>query len=315
MITTTPYSTAVKEESIPEVLAKIKSFAMLSLFLLASTLLYAQPVNLFAETETADEAELAKKVSEKSASTAVKPVWDINDSLLNIPAYDEYCKWTSKKVHPYEYDLTNKSDTTVIPLIETDSCDYSFPIHGKINSEFGPRRYRYHYGVDVDLHHGDTVKAAFEGIVRVSHYDMDYGRVVVLRHKNGLETLYAHFSKLLVSPGDWVQAGMAIGLGGSSGRSTGNHLHFECRYLGEPLDPNDLIDFTTGQLKDDTLMLSSDNFSYLKELRARKYHIIRRGDSLWKIARRYGTTIRHLCRLNGIRPSTTLRIGNRIRYN
>lgn len=240
--------------------------------------------------------------------------WNINDSLNYIPSYDLYCEWNTDRVHPYKNDLRNMTDT--IPLVLTyDSCDFVAPYVGRKSSDFGYRRYRYHYGVDVKLYRGDDVKAAFEGVVRIAQYDGDYGKVVVIRHENGLETLYAHLSKLKVKEGDRVEAGDLIGLGGNTGRSTGSHLHFEVRYMGEPIDPNTLVEWETGYLCHDTLLLNQEHFEYLVEVRKRKYHKIRSGDTLSGIARRYGTSVRQLCRLNGIRSTTTLRIGRTLRYN
>jgi murein DD-endopeptidase MepM/ murein hydrolase activator NlpD len=255
----------------------------------------------------------AFKIVVPSAERSV--IWDVNDSLRVIPAYDLYCDWTTERIHPYKIDLTRKADTTVIPLIWTDTCDFHHTIHGHITSNFGPRRYRYHYGIDIKLYTGDPVRSVFDGVVRIARFDATYGKVVVVRHNNGLETLYAHLSKLNVKSGEWVEAGEIIGLGGNTGRSTGAHLHFETRYLGEPIDPNDIIDFETGTLKTDTLYLSAEHFEYLRAARAIKYHTVRRGDTLSAIASRYGTSITRLCQLNGIRTSTTLKIGQKLRYN
>ncbi|MCH2215645.1 MAG: M23 family metallopeptidase [Flavobacteriales bacterium] len=248
--------------------------------------------------------------------SAEKPVesWNINDSLALIPAYDLYCEWNTERIHPYKEDLRNMKDTVPLVLVY-DSCDFVPPYVGRKSSDFGYRRYRYHYGVDVKLYRGEQVKAAFEGVVRIAQYDGDYGRVVVLRHENGLETLYAHLSKLKVKEGDKVEAGDLVGLGGNTGRSTGSHLHFEIRYKGEPINPNTIIEWETGYLCQDTLMLNKEHFQYLIEVRKRKYHKIRSGDTLSGIARRYGTSVRNLCRLNGIRSTTTLRIGRTLRYN
>ena len=152
-------------------------------------------------------------------------------------------------------------------------------------------------------------------MVRIAKYDPTYGRVVVIRHQNGLETLYAHLSKFKVKVGDYVQAGDVIALGGNTGRSTGPHLHFEVRYLGEPINPNDIIDFQNGILKMDQLNLSGENFAYLKEIRKRKYYRVRSGDSLSRIGYRKGVSITKLCRLNRISRTSVLQIGQRIRYN
>lgn len=248
-----------------------------------------------------------------STSEAVG-TWNINDSLLHIPSYDTYCSWNTERVHPYMHDLRFMKDTVVL-VLAPDSCDFVSPYTGRKTSDFGYRRYRYHYGVDIKLYKGDEVKSAFEGVVRIAQYDGDYGKVVVVRHQNGLETLYAHLSKLSVKEGDKIEAGDVVGLGGSTGRSTGSHLHFEARYKGEPIDPNSLIEWETGYLCHDTLAVSQEHFEYLVEVRRRKYHKIRSGDTLSGIARRYSTSVGTICKLNGIRSTTTLRIGKTLRYN
>ena len=241
-------------------------------------------------------------------------VWDINDSLQNIPWYDEYCEWSSDKIFSGKYDLRDKPDTTQL-ILQYDACDHAHPICGRITSDFGYRRHRFHYGVDIKLQTGDPVKCAFEGVVRVAKYSRTFGRVVVVRHNNGLETLYAHLSKTNVEPGDKVEAGDIIGLGGNTGRSTGSHLHFEVRFLGEPIDPHAVFDIVEGELKEDTLAVHAGHFEYLKEVRARKYHRVRSGDTLSGIGSRYGRSITELCRMNGIRRNSILRIGQSIRYN
>jgi len=240
--------------------------------------------------------------------------WDICDSLANIPWYDAYCEWSTTKIFSKRYDLRDKPDTTEL-ILQYDACDHAHPFCGRITSDFGYRRNRFHYGVDIKLKTGDPVLCAFEGVVRISKYSSTFGRVIVVRHNNGLETLYAHLSKLKVEPGDKVEAGDVIGLGGNTGRSTGSHLHLEVRFLGEPIDPNTVFNIVEGELRSDTLLLNSEHFEYLKEVRARKYHRVRSGDTLSGIGYRYGRSITQLCRLNGIRRSSTLRIGQSIRYN
>lgn len=241
-------------------------------------------------------------------------IWDINDSLMKIPAYDLYCNWNNEIIHPYKFDLTKKKDTTFIFLQDENKCDYHHPVVGHITSNFGPRGGRYHYGIDIKLHTGDPVYNAFEGTVRIAKRSASYGNVVVVRHNNGLETLYAHLHKIKVEPGDAIQAGDMIGYGGNTGRSTGSHLHFEVRFKGEPINPNEIICFENNELKMDTLAVDRGLFEYLIKARAAKYHTIRRGDTLSAIAKRYRTSVSRLCKLNGIKSTTILRPGRRLRY-
>jgi murein DD-endopeptidase MepM/ murein hydrolase activator NlpD len=225
--------------------------------------------------------------------------------------------WDCKMINSGRFDSKSMTDTILIPLNDSslNGLRYCHPFRNYVTSNFGPRRYIFHYGVDIKLYKGDPVCAAFDGVVRITKYDRrGFGNVVVIRHPFGLETIYGHLSKIMVAPMQKVKAGDIIGLGGNSGRSTGSHLHFEIRYRGEPFDPNYFIDFNNYQLKADTLVLTRANFEYLIELRKAKYCTIRKGDTLYKIARRYHTTVRHLCKLNHITPKTLLRPGRKLRY-
>lgn len=242
----------------------------------------------------------------------VEGVWDINDSLSVIPAYDDYCMWDTRNIHSYDFDGTKMVEEVDI-VLRHDACDFHHPFRGKITSQFGERGARHHYGIDIKLRTGDAIKVAFEGVVRISQYSRTYGNVVVVRHNNGLETLYAHLSARKVKPGDHVESGAIIGLGGNTGRSTGSHLHFEARYKGEPIDPNTIIDWELGVLKTDVLKLSADDFAYLKSARSKKYHTIRSGESLSTIARKHGTSVNTLCRLNGMSKTSTIYAGKKIR--
>ncbi len=189
------------------------------------------------------------------------------------------------------------------------------PVRGRLNSGFGFRRgWQFHFGLDIDLKTGDTVVAAMDGEVRLAGYDPGgYGYFCVIAHPNGLETVYGHFSRLLVTSETLVKAGDPIGLGGSTGYSTGPHLHFEVRFMGEPVDVSALIDFENGQLLEPILMISAETFKHLSQLHSAVYHIVRPGESLSVIARRYGVTVRYLTALNGLSTRSVLRPGQRLR--
>jgi murein DD-endopeptidase MepM/ murein hydrolase activator NlpD len=233
-----------------------------------------------------------------------------------ITLREYYAIWDSHKVDPYELDGAKFADTLSLPLhYSNPELKWSVPIsNGEITSPFGLRKWRWHYGSDLRLTTGDSVKAAFDGIVRVASYDRyGYGHYILARHYNGLETIYGHLSKRLVKVGDEVKCGEVIGLGGSTGRSTGPHLHFEVRYEGNAIDPTQVFDFSNDRLLADSLLITPESFAYLKEARKIRYHQIRRGDTLGHISYRYGVSINNICRLNGITRKTILRVGNRLR--
>ena len=224
--------------------------------------------------------------------------------------------WDNKMINSGHFESKDMKDTVFIVLIDSSRhLYYNHPFKNYVTSGFGRRRWLWHYGMDIKLNKGDSVFAALDGIIRVTKYDRrGFGNVVVIRHPSGLESIYGHLSKVKVVVNQKVKSGELIGLGGSTGRSTGSHLHFETRYLGEPFDPNCFIDFEKYKLKSDTLALSKQNFEYLVDIRKAKYGNIRKGDTLYKIARRYGTSINDLCRLNNMTSKTVLRIGRPIRY-
>ncbi|MBV6403654.1 MAG: peptidoglycan DD-metalloendopeptidase family protein [Flavobacteriales bacterium] len=234
----------------------------------------------------------------------------LKDSLWLIPGYDIYCGWNTESIFGH-HDRSQPLPTTTLQLSHA-ACDHEMPTCGAITSPFGPRHGRMHYGVDLKLQTGDPVVAGFPGMVRIAQYHRSFGNVVVIRHANGLETLYAHLSRISVDVGQMVEAGERIGLGGNTGRSTGSHLHFEVRYLGRPIDPARVFDLTEGVLTASTLRLDASVFE-LPKAAASAYYRVKRGDTLSSIARRHGTTVARLCKLNRLSTRSILRVGQRIR--
>ena len=239
---------------------------------------------------------------------------ETDDLMENHPADDIYNNiWTSTRLNPYKIPIDSLPDS-----VRIDLSTFCLPVQGHITSHFGPRRYRYHYGTDIKLQTGDTVVSSFAGKIRIIDFDRrGYGHYVVIRHDNGLETVYAHLSRVLVCLDQVVEAGEPIALGGSTGRSTGPHLHYEIRFLGNAMNPARIIDFANGNpFNEEYLITKKESFYYQKEvqaLAAAKYYKIRSGDNLSRIAARNGTSVRALCRLNGISPNKILRVGQTIR--
>lgn len=159
------------------------------------------------------------------------------EDFLDEDIYGE--NWESDRVNPYV-------GVTIPDVMDLDVSGYYPPVQTRVTSNYGyrPRFRRMHRGIDLSLHVGDTVRCAFDGKVRLTKFERrGYGYYVVIRHDNGMETVYGHLSKFLVKPDQRVKAGEPIALGGSTGRSTGPHLHFETRYLGMPINPAAIIDF------------------------------------------------------------------------
>ena len=230
------------------------------------------------------------------------------------PAMNFYPIWNTSDPNPYAANL-GVEDTTLSLLLqgEGDLGTFHIPVDNVITSKFGWRDGRNHNGIDIDLQVWDPVKAAFPGVVRVAKYHGGYGRVVVVRHYNGLETVYAHLHRFKVKVGDQVGGGQVIGLGGSSGNSTGSHLHFEVRFRGKPLNPMSFISFKEKALVSDTLILRRTKWSYAAFPSGIAIHTVEKGDTLYDLARQYGTTTYKLAELNGIRRNSYLYVGQRLR--
>jgi hypothetical protein len=272
---------------------------------------------------------------------------ELNSEAEMFPADDLYDgEWNNEYVKAY-------SNTAVPDSFRIDITSFVMPFAGRVTSKFGLRRRRYHFGTDIKLQIGDTVVAAFDGKVRIKKNQgrrKGYGKYLVLRHPNGLETVYGHLSDYLVDLDENVKAGQPIGLGGNTGRSFGSHLHFECRFLGMPINPETLVDFDNQCTFDDTyLFVKSESAKYnyaaarraLRTQQAKtsaaakksstasktstssaaskpaageiKYHRIQNGDTLGAISIKYGTTVSKLCKLNGISATTKLKIGKVLR--
>jgi len=237
-----------------------------------------------------------------------------------MSGYGIYSNFDILKVH-YVHDRTILPDTIVLG-------NFVHPAKHKATSFYGVkrRRGRIHWGIDIPFPEGTPVVAAFDGIVRLSTYNNGgYGNLVILRHDNRLETYYAHLHRRLVNPGQVVKAGDTIGLGGNTGRSRGNHLHFETRYLGQHFNPARIIDFVNYKLACDTLyvggkvvktntdvVLKSDQDGQPIDSSAPVYITVRRGDTLGALAKKYKTTVDRLKKLNNMK-SDFLREGQRLR--
>ena len=232
----------------------------------------------------------------------------IKAEMAEYPAYGLYPEWSNAYAHRY-------TNVALPDSFRIDLSEFCMPTtHTKITSKFGPRRRRMHYGIDVKVYIGDTIRAAFAGKVRVVKNQgrrTGYGKYVIIRHDNGLETVYGHLSKQLVSENQYVEAGEVIGLGGNTGRSSGSHLHFETRFLGQAINPAFMFDFEKQDIVADSYLFVKKGIRRTGTAIASgmEYYKVRRGDSLSRISKKTGVSVKTLCKLNGITTKTTLRVG------
>ena len=268
----------------------------------------------------ADRVNIRKNMELKELAPLSEIEMEEKENLM-FPADELYgSNWENRWVDPFRGAAkVNFPDSFAI-----DCSSFVYPIAidsmARITSKYGPRRRRMHKGIDLKVLKGDTIRAAFNGKVRIKAFERrGYGYYVVLRHPNGLETIYGHLSKILVEENQIVRAGETIGLGGNTGRSTGSHLHFETRFLGQAINPAEIIDFENGVPHQDTYVFHNVKINgrrsniYTSSSDRLVYHRVKSGDTLGKIARIYGTSVNELCRLNGLKSTSVLRIGQSIR--
>ncbi|MCH2215322.1 MAG: M23 family metallopeptidase [Flavobacteriales bacterium] len=228
------------------------------------------------------------------------------------PANTLYSNWNTQVPNPFRNSLAKFDTTLTLLLVDSlANCGFHTPFDGVVTSRFGWRYGRNHNGIDIDLEVWDPVHSAFPGVVRVARYYKGFGRVVVVRHYNGLETLYAHLHRFKVKPGDIVEAGDIVGLGGSSGNSTGSHLHFEVRFQGVPIKPSQIINFRTNQLRSSVINLRKSGAFLVAVPETREYEV-KKGDYLYQVARTFGISVEKLCAMNGLKSTESLKVGQKL---
>lgn len=259
-----------------------------------------EPVSLYTPTEMVE---------------TVEPHFMLLNEENIIPSDEMYPTWANSVVH---------YNSAMPDSFRIDLRNYVMPTPSvKVTDIFGyrPNRRRVHQGLDIKVQTGDTIYAAFDGKVRITSYQRrGYGHYVVIRHNNGIETLYAHLSKKLVEANDNVKAGDPIGLGGNTGRSSGSHLHFETILMGKSLDPALMFDFKNQKMTGESYLYRRPGSKYIENGQVKiagpekKYHKVRSGDTIERIARRYGVSQRRIFELNGLKSNSIIRPGQTLRY-
>ena len=309
----------------------VKTFAISMLLAVTSTTANAQDL-------------LARQAPVDRKMAAVDTIMLRNITMreeLESPSADLYANWDNK----YAHRATELPETYKIDLRH-----FTMPTTSRVfTSNFGSRWGRQHKGLDIKVYIGDTIRAAFSGKVRIVRYEAGgYGKYIVIRHNNGLETIYGHLSKQLVEENQEVRSGEVIGLGGNTGRSTGSHLHFETRLCGVALNPALMFDFRAQDVTGDYYAFnketydnestnatrlrgkqdsstyassdSSDDYATNKRTTSGltdqiSYHKVKKGETLDRIAKKRGVTVEKICKLNHITKTMRLRPGQILRYS
>lgn len=298
----------------------------------AAALMLASPA--VAQNKASVHSKAHKDLLAKNASSKEQIRLIDKSSFIDLmedvePEIDIYTEgWNSRSVNPFkEKDVPNSAVINV--------TGYAMPHKGRVTSPYGfrPRFGRMHKGVDIGLKMNDTVRAAFDGKIRLTNYEANgYGNYVIIRHPNGLETVYGHLNKHLVKANQVVKAGDPIGLGGSTGRSTGPHLHFETRYMGYAINPQAIFDFANHTTHTDTYTFTKQtyqqprNYAPSRELAkndsgsnpytsaaAKTTYTVKKGDTLASIARAYGVSTTTLRKLNNMSNEDRIKVGQTLK--
>lgn len=302
--------------------------------ILAISLLAALPLGATAQKKATHAAAhkqlLANAASSKDQIKLIEQNTFI-DLLENEvePELDIYTEgWNSKRVNPF-----NESQVPDSYLINVTG--YVMPHMGPITSPYGFRKKfgRMHKGMDIGIRSNDTIRAAFDGKVRLTAYEgRGYGNYIILRHPNGLETVYGHLNKHLVKPDQVVKAGDAIGLGGSTGRSTGPHLHFETRFMGYAINPAAIFDFANHTTHTDEYLFTKKTYTQPRNFAPKRAnrevtanntykagnqkiatYVVKKGDTVNKIAKAYGLSATSLRRINNLDANTPIKVGQELK--
>lgn len=299
-------------------------------------------------------------------TTVVSVVHDYDDIILTeremiqetyqIPAYSLYDQyWDTENICSRHLALPFAGNPLRIILVQSNNNPFFFPCGGatSVNALYGAgKNNEFHPGVDIAVKSGSPVKCCFDGVVRMAKIYGDYGRVVVVRHYNGLETVYANLSKIMVKPGQILQSGDILGASGKSSKTGVEQLHFESRFMNECFNPAMFIDFDYMEIKENTLMLNesdmmlqqrenaevkqepvkkikgeeakpaeSVSLEKVKEEGEKKtqengpaeYHIVKAGETMYRISVKYNISLTKLLQLNNMKETDKIDIGQKIR--
>lgn len=256
-----PKSISFKKSHLRMALFTITAFTIASLFSFIATFTYYKD----SESKTQSVKKLAKTINSLShnlsenkqteANLRVR-LNDIEKKLLEMQEMLDKKGIRKKLAVGGEFIPADRLSVSYVDYMKKDidelfntmkTLPVGSPLQGKINSGFGYRkdpfksRVGFHSGIDIDANYGDPIVATADGTVKKAGWQSSYGKTVVIRHKDGFETIYAHLSKITVKEGQKVKVGEVVGKAGSTGRSSGTHLHYEVIRDGKHVNPTNFL--------------------------------------------------------------------------
>lgn len=271
-----------------------------------------------------------------------------------IPSYSLYDReWSAIQLKTKDLEIPFSHGKLMVILVSETNNPFIFPCRGQLARNYGvQKRKEFHPGIDFSLQMDDQIYCCFDGVVRMATEYGDYGKMVVVRHYNGLETVYARLGKVYVKPGQIISAGHILGRAGTENNK--GTLHFETRFMNEFFNPEILFNVEERALYSNNLFLKEGDFQFTKipvatpvreepqpevlqpdtvseplpekekpvepkkeepGQQAVQYHIVVKGETLYRISVKYNIPIDDLIRINNLSANGAIREGQKLRVS
>lgn len=235
-----------------------------------------------------------------------------------IPANGLYQTWNANETYSQQLTIPFDENGHLKVILVEDNSPFQLPCdYQNVTGTFG----KSNTGVDLKVAANSEARCCFDGVVRAAGEFPSIGKLVIVRHYNGLETVYAHLESLAVEPNQKVTAGQTLGTIGKMGAAS--QLHFEVRFMNAAINPAHLIDFAAEELRSNVLVIRSEEISSSLEITSStqpangnsRFYIVQPGDTLSQIAQDHHVSVEKLYRWNNLTEHSVLQLGQKIRVS
>jgi len=308
--------------SIISYLLKSLNFKFLNLFLLSPFFLFSQQIIIDID-ENAQNRIMAAPIQSCDFYTGLNlNHLPVIEEEKQIPAFGLYNNhWDTLYIRSNKIEIPFFDNQIKIHLVQEWNSPFAFPISNIMTTSYVKYKGRQHAGVDFAIYKNEPVVACFDGVVRITKKYAEYGNTVVIRHYNGLETLYAMLDNVYVRTGQPVKAGELIGYISNANDNKREVLHFETRFLNEFFNPEKLIQFSNRKLNSNLLVLTPNDFIPVQVILPQQntedtnqplFHIVTKGETIFKICTKYNITEQQLRLLNNLKGDH-IELGQKLR--